>query len=85
MNCTGCDRPGVPYIYRDIQFDGLHAYHGERLCSACLRQGMEQNGVTIRVEDRFRFRAYTVNSRAHRDTWFPGAPLSRAFDPDGRF
>ena len=84
-SCTGCGRRGVPYEYRGLVFGGLCAYRGERLCPACLRQGMEQNGIAIRVEDRFRFREYTVNSRDGRDTWFPGSPLSRAFDPDGRF
>ena len=83
--CTGCGRHGVPYEYRGLVFGGLHAYHGERLCSACLRQGMEQNSIAIRVEDRFRFLAYTVDSRTDRDAWFPGSPLNRAFDPDGRF
>jgi hypothetical protein len=83
--CLDCGRRGVPYEHRGITFGGLCAYRGERLCPACRDARMAETGVTIRAEDRFRFLAYAVNSRDDRDSWFPGSPLNRAFDPDGRF
>lgn len=34
-NCTSCGRPGEPYEYKGIEFDGLCAWKGERLCHGC--------------------------------------------------
>jgi hypothetical protein len=47
--CMHCHRPGVPYVYHGIEFDGLTAYKGERLCPGCRDAIMAVEGVDIRV------------------------------------
>jgi hypothetical protein len=47
--CTRCDRPGTPYEYHGQTFDGLTAYHGERLCGPCTDGAVHHDGVTIRL------------------------------------
>lgn len=66
--CTSCHRPGVPYEYKGQQFDGLCAYHGERLCPACRDARMDAEGVNILVIDgRPSIPPYVVNSVTDRD------------------
>jgi hypothetical protein len=67
-DCTGCGRPGVPYTYRGQEFDGLCAYHGDRLCPACRDARMDTEGVNILVvDDRPSIPPYVVNTVRDRD------------------
>jgi hypothetical protein len=33
--CSWCRKPGEPYEYRGVRFDGLTACEGDRLCPPC--------------------------------------------------
>lgn len=69
--CTSCHRPGIPYEYRGITFDGLTAYRGERLCPACRDARMAAEGVNILVvDDRPTVPDYVYNTVRDRDTVF---------------
>jgi hypothetical protein len=69
--CTGCHRPGEPYEYRGIIFDGLCAYKGERLCPACRDASMAAEGVNILVtDDRPGMPDFVYNTVRDRDTVF---------------
>lgn len=66
--CTWCHRPGVPYEYKGITFDGLCAYRGERLCPACRDHRMATEGVNILVvDDRPSIPPYIYNTVRDRD------------------
>lgn len=73
--CTSCHRPGVPYEYHGITFDGLCAYRGERLCPVCRDARMDTEGVNILVVDgRPSIPPYVYNTVRDRDTvqiWIP--------------
>ena len=60
--CTFCRRPGVPYVYRGIRFDGLCAFKGERLCPACRDEYSKSEGVTITISCKTCNRSRTVNT-----------------------
>ena len=45
--CDGCGRRGKPYTYHDIEFDGLTAVRGERLCPGCAAESVRTDGVNI--------------------------------------
>ena|ERR1700728_2681836 len=69
--CMHCHRPGVPYEYKGITFDGLHACKGERLCSPCLDVASAAEGVNILVVDgRPSIPPYVFNTVRDRDTAF---------------
>jgi hypothetical protein len=66
--CFHCHRPGVPYEYRGITFDGLVARKGERLCRACADRAYEAEGIDILVVDgRPSIPPYVVNTVRDRD------------------
>lgn len=66
--CMHCHRPGVPYDYRGITFDGLIARKGERLCRSCAGAAHEAEGVNILVvDDRPSIPPYVVNTVRDRD------------------
>jgi len=73
--CTSCHRPGVPYEYHGQAFDGLCAYHGDRLCPVCRDARMNTEGVNILVVDgRPSIPPYVYNTVRDRDTvhiWIP--------------
>ena len=46
--CSWCGRPGEPYEHRGVRFDGLTAFHGERLCPACVDRGMANMPLLVR-------------------------------------
>jgi hypothetical protein len=72
--CDHCGRPGQPYTYRGLEFDGLHANRGERLCSPCLNAAVDADGVNIRVSEPDRGIEYTYNTVRDRDKapiWVP--------------
>jgi hypothetical protein len=52
LRCAHCHRPGTPYEYKGEVYDGLTAYKGEKLCSACLDAAGAAEGVNIHVIDR---------------------------------
>ncbi len=70
--CDHCGRPGQPYTYRGIEFDGLHANRGDRLCSRCLQAAVDRDGVNIRVRTRSATE-YVVNTVRDRDRVFVGS------------
>jgi hypothetical protein len=73
--CTYCHRAGVPYTYHGIEFDGLCAYRGDRLCPACRDARMETEGVDILVvDDRPSVPPYVINTVRDRDTVFIRMP-----------
>ena len=80
--CTSCGKPGIPYEYKGQVFDGLCAYHGDRLCPACRDARMDAEGVSILVVDgRPSIPPYIWNSVADRDKvqiWIP--PELRGID-----
>ncbi len=47
MMCSRCGHSGIPYEYHGIQFDGLTAYKGERLCHSCTDAAMDADGINI--------------------------------------
>jgi hypothetical protein len=50
--CMHCHRAGEPYTYHGIEFDGLTAYKGEKLCPGCRDAIMAVEGVNIHVVGR---------------------------------
>ena len=69
--CTSCHRAGVPYTYHGIEFSGLCAYKGERLCGACRDARMETEGTDILVvDDRPGMAPFVYNTVRDRDTVF---------------
>ena len=80
--CQRCQKPGIPYVYRDQEFDGLIAYHHERLCSVCVDEDMNRNGINILViDDRPSIPPYVYNSVRDADKvtiWIP--PELRGID-----
>ena len=34
-HCSWCGKPGIPYEYNGVRFDGLTACQGDRLCKRC--------------------------------------------------
>jgi hypothetical protein len=46
--CAWCSRAGEPYEHNGIRFDGLTAFHGERLCPACVDRGMANMPLLVR-------------------------------------
>jgi len=73
--CDHCSRPGVPYTYQGIEFDGLHANRGERLCSPCLWSVADADGIKILVvDDRPTVPPYVYDSKRDADKvtiWIP--------------
>lgn len=73
--CFHCHRPGVPYEYKGIAFDGLIARKGERLCRGCADQAYEAEGVDILVvDDRITVPPYvynTVRDEGKAAIWIP--------------
>jgi hypothetical protein len=72
--CDHCGRPGEPYVYREIRFDGLHADRGERLCTMCLGVAVDRDGVNIHVSEPDRGIDYVYNSVRDADKapiWIP--------------
>jgi len=49
--CAHCARPGQPYVYKGLRFDGLHAAYGERLCSPCLERVATAYGVAVQARN----------------------------------
>lgn len=77
--CMHCHRPGVPYVYHGIEFDGLTAYKGERLCPGCRDAIMAVEGVNIRVTDPLRGIDYVHNTV--RDAGMV-TPIAAAYRPE---
>jgi hypothetical protein len=75
--CMHCHRPGVPYEYRGVTFDGLTAYRGERLCKSCLDAAMKAEGTNIRVTDELRGIDTVYNSVRDADLVTPIAAAYR--------
>jgi len=66
--CEGCARPGVPYEYNGVRFDGLIAHRGQRLCPACSQVLSDDEGVDILVvDDRPGMAPYVHNTVRDRD------------------
>lgn len=66
--CFYCHRPGIPYVYHDITFDGLIARQGERLCPACAEAAGAAEGVNILVvDDRPGIPDFVYNTVRDRD------------------
>jgi hypothetical protein len=66
--CAHCGRPGQPYTYKGIEFDGLCAFKGERLCPACRDARTDAEGVSILVvDDRPSIPPYVVNTVRDKD------------------
>lgn len=73
--CTYCHRAGIPYTYHGIEFDGLTAYRGERLCPACRDAAMASEGVNILVaDDRPGMPDFVYNIIRDKDTVFIRVP-----------
>jgi hypothetical protein len=70
--CDHCGNPGIPYVYREILFDGLHANRGERLCPQCLQASVDTDGVNITVQTRSAH-TYTMNTVRDADRAFVGS------------
>lgn len=69
--CDHCDLPGTPYEYQGRSFNGLHSYHGERICSLCLRFAYEKDiaelpevGITP-ITGAYRFKRWCHKCRYH--------------------
>jgi len=77
--CMHCHRPGEPYEYKGIQFDGLVAYRGERLCKGCYEVISSAEGINIRVIDRGGI-DYVYNSVRDADLVTPIAAAHRYAD-----
>jgi hypothetical protein len=78
--CMHCHRQGEPYEYRGIQFDGLVAYKGERLCKGCYEAVSAIEGINIRVIDPLRGIDYVHNSVRDADLVTPIAAAYRYRD-----
>jgi hypothetical protein len=59
-DCIACGRAGEPYVYHDLEFDGLCAWHGEKICPSCRDARLELLGqaagrapVTPRVKNGY--------------------------------
>lgn len=40
--CSWCRKPGTPYEYKGVRFDGLTACQGDRLCQACTDRYLDE-------------------------------------------
>lgn len=71
--CTRCGQPGIPYAHRDVTFDGLTAFRGERLCPACSHARIAEEGINVLVIDmrRPQNRPFTWNSVRDADVAYP--------------
>ena len=73
--CNDCGRPGTPYEYNGVRFDGLFAHRGDRVCSPCLRARSEDEGVDILVtDDRPGMAPYVYNTVRDADKILPVLP-----------
>lgn len=66
--CNDCGRPGEPYEYQGVNWDGLIAYRGDRVCKACAKAREDVEGVDILVvDDRPGVGSYVYNTVRDRD------------------
>jgi hypothetical protein len=79
-----CHRPGQPYEYRGITFDGLTAYKGEKLCDSCRDRIMAAEGVSIRHVDPLRGIDHVCNTVRDADLVTPIAARYRPEYADRR-
>lgn len=47
--CSWCGKPGEPYEYRGVRFDGLTACQGDRLCPPCTDRYLDTTPRLVRV------------------------------------
>jgi hypothetical protein len=45
--CSWCGRPGEPYEYKGVRFDGLVACQGDRLCKRCADAYLESTPLLV--------------------------------------
>lgn len=66
--CNDCGRPGTPYEYQGVTWDGLHSNRGDRVCSQCSKAREDVEGVDILVvDDRPNIAPFVVNTVRDRD------------------
>ena len=66
--CNDCGRPGTPYEYKGVRFDGLLSFRGDRVCPVCAQRRESCEGVDILVvDDRPGMEPYVHNTVRDRD------------------
>jgi hypothetical protein len=78
--CSRCGKAGEPYEHRGVRFDGLHAVHGERLCTACTEQHLQQTPLLVTEVSHGQARTYDLNpATATEETEPPVQAIAAAY------